>query len=149
MFVPYSLEDQDGFVKAKVKPRDKLHLDFHIDSENVHLEWKFRTDGHDISFALCEDSTGEIIPLKRVESHKSLQEGRHKCETAGKYTIIFDNTYSYTRSKTLYHKIEVVVPADMVDIHIEETTTEIDISGSEKSQLKEDEVEPTIQQIPG
>ena len=116
-------EDQDGFIKAKVKPRDKLHLEFYIEEENVHLEWKFKTDGHDISFSLVHEDKKDIIPLKRVESHKSLQEGRHKCETAGKYILVFDNTYSYTRSKTLYHKIDFIVPANLP----EPTNSDLDL----------------------
>ncbi len=101
-------ESEDGFVKTKVKPRDKFHLEFHIEEVGTHLEWQFRTEGHDISFGLFSDKAVDLVPLMRVESQKSIQEGRLRCETVGKYTIVFDNTHSYTRSKTLYHNVEVI-----------------------------------------
>jgi len=102
-----------------VKPRDKLHIEFDIEEENTHLEWKFKTDSHDISFGLHREDHGEIIPVKRVDSHKNIQEGRHRCEAAGTYKLVFDNSYSYTRAKTLYHKIDIIVESTLLeDINI-------------------------------
>jgi len=98
-----------------VKPRDKVHIQFDIEEENTVLEWKFRTEGHDISFGIHKEDHGDIIPIKRLDSHKNVQEGRHRCESVGTYKVVFDNSYSYTRTKTLYHKIDIIVESASLD----------------------------------
>jgi len=104
----FSKEDQIGFVKVTVNARDKLHLNVPVKEVNATLEWKFRTDDNDINFMVSHEAAGPIVPLKRVESHKILQDGQHRCNILGNYKFVFDNTFSYCRAKTLYYKIDVV-----------------------------------------
>jgi hypothetical protein len=107
-------------------------MDF-VTQGSAHMEWSFRSEGHDIAFGLIHESIGEIIPLKRVPSHKSLEEGSHKCEIPGKYTLVFDNSHSYTRSKKLIYKIEIV-PDSSADE--EPSTNKYIVSISENSMGK-------------
>ena len=93
-------ENLHGFIKIVVKAREKIHIEVDIQETNALLEWKFKTNDYDIKFGVSHDHGQEVIPLHRVDSHKSQQEGRHKCERLGVYKLIFDNTYSYTSSKT-------------------------------------------------
>jgi len=82
-------------------------IEFEILEANAELVWRFKTDARDIGFGIQLQGHGDIIPVQRVDSHKSVQEGQHICEIPGIYKIIFDNTYSYTRGKTLRYKIDV------------------------------------------
>jgi hypothetical protein len=103
------LEDSAGFLKEVVKAKSRFLLDVQVTEESVVLEWSFKTESHDIGFALYhgEENENELIPTQRLESHQKVQDGGHICETKGKYTFVFDNSYSYTRSKTLYYKIDI------------------------------------------
>ncbi len=92
-----------------VKAKSRFLLDVQVTKENALLEWKFKTESHDIGFALYhgEENENELIPAQRLESYQKVQSGEHICEATGKYTFVFDNSYSYTRSKTLYYKVHV------------------------------------------
>lgn len=46
----------------------------------------------------------EIIPVKRVASHKDVQCGSHKYPGEGVYLLIFDNSFSLWRAKNVYYR---------------------------------------------
>ena len=94
---------------TKVKARDKAHLEFEIQEEGSSILWKFKSDDHDIRFGIFHGET-EVLQMKRVDSHKELQTGVLECKRIGKYRIVFDNSYSYTKEKLVHHKIEIISP---------------------------------------
>lgn len=75
------------------------------------IQFEFDTNLYDISFAVFfmpnEDleSREEIFLSKRVESHKERIGGTFVKETDGIYEFIWDNSYSWTRGKTLKYTI--------------------------------------------
>uniref|UniRef100_A0A146LVK3 SEC14-like protein 4 n=1 Tax=Lygus hesperus TaxID=30085 RepID=A0A146LVK3_LYGHE len=105
---------KDEYKFTTVKKGDKLCLDFDVDTPGSFLRWGFLTDGHDIKFGIVKkDKTGKEIteiPVHRVMSDQNEEEGFLPCETTGTYRVIFDNTYSYLRSKKLHYLIEVTPP---------------------------------------
>ncbi|BES95675.1 SEC14 [Nesidiocoris tenuis] len=108
-------ERKDEYKFATVKKGDKLCLDFDIDTAGSFLRWGFLTDGHDIKFGIVKkEKSGkeseEILPVHRVTCDQTEEEGFLPCETTGTYTVIFDNSYSYLRSKKLHYLIEVTPP---------------------------------------
>ncbi|CAG7785370.1 unnamed protein product [Allacma fusca] len=65
------------------------------------LCWNFKTEQYDIGFRIQFDNIEDVVPYSRVDSHIYLQKGMFTCEHTGKYTLIFDNTFSAFTSKTL------------------------------------------------
>jgi len=79
--------------------------------QNTRLEWKFQTEVHDIAFGVLFDNPGEKnIPVERIASQASVQEGFIICNCKGKVTIIFDNKFSLTTAKNLRYKIDMIPP---------------------------------------
>jgi len=74
--------------------------------EGVLIGWEFKTMGYDIGFGIYFGEK-EVIKIERVDSHKSKISGVHSTTKGGKYTLIWDNSYSYTRSKELSYTIFV------------------------------------------
>ncbi|CAG7702730.1 unnamed protein product, partial [Allacma fusca] len=69
--------------------------------------WNFRTEDFDIGFSILHNDKDCILNYQRVDSHLKNQEGALNCEKPGRYTLIFDNTYSVVRAKTLHYMVSV------------------------------------------
>ncbi|KAF6206778.1 hypothetical protein GE061_018014 [Apolygus lucorum] len=128
---------KDEYKFTTVKKGDKLCLDFDVDTPGSFLRWGFLTDGHDIKFGIVKkDKTGKEIPeipLHRVMCDQNEEEGFLPCETTGTYRVIFDNTYSYLRSKKLHYLIEVtppLAPAASTDLELIAESSALWISNS-------------------
>ncbi|GBO39637.1 hypothetical protein AVEN_76032-1 [Araneus ventricosus] len=100
--------------KLTVKPFSKEEIHFEVMEENSYLEWEFEMKNKDIDFSLLfrrESSEYfepiEIIPKQRIDANDEPQKGCFKCEKAGIYTMIFDNTYSWIYSKEVYYRAEI------------------------------------------
>ena len=52
----------------------------------------------------------EVIPVERYNTHIFPETGSHLCETVGTYVLMFDNTYSLMRSKTVSYSVDVSDP---------------------------------------
>uniref|UniRef100_A0A6B2L6M4 CRAL-TRIO domain-containing protein n=1 Tax=Arcella intermedia TaxID=1963864 RepID=A0A6B2L6M4_9EUKA len=78
--------------------------------KGAHLGWQFKTKHYDISFSLFfhETEDGErttVLEAKREESHKGVIEGVEQANDDGYFTLFWDNSYSWTRSKHLKYLI--------------------------------------------
>jgi len=101
--------------EIKVNARERAHFEFDVLEKGSSIVWKFKSDGHDISFGIFHGER-EVLPLKRVDAHKELQTGKLECERPGKYTVVFDNSYSYTKGKHVHHRIEIIDPFSTVTL---------------------------------
>ncbi|CAD8103970.1 unnamed protein product [Paramecium sonneborni] len=97
---------------------------FMVDKPNSLIFWSFRTLDYDVSFGLFKLQTIEdlgiidylnekngvksLIKLQRIESHKQPIIGVTVISNPGLYRIIFDNSYSYLRSKQLFYSIHLL-----------------------------------------
>lgn len=84
--------------------------------EGSTLQWEFFSTDYDISFGVYlkkkagADGGKEVIrATSRTESQLFPQTGQHTCKV-GTYVLKFDNTYSWTRSKEVFHCIKVLPP---------------------------------------
>ncbi|GBO20032.1 SEC14-like protein 4, partial [Araneus ventricosus] len=100
-----------------VKPFSKEEICFEVKEENSYFELEFQTKNRDIDFSLyfkegaSEDSEPvAIIPKQRIEASDEPEKGRFKCEKAGIYTIVFDNSHSWFYSKEVYYRAEIKGP---------------------------------------
>lgn len=91
-----------------------------VTKSNSSIAWRFRSDNYDIGFQIVFEDSGEVIlPFSRVQSQNELQEGIQSCSKLGTYCFIFDNTYSLSRSKTVFYNVSVMEPEKLESISIE------------------------------
>eukprot|EP00116_Pleurobrachia_bachei_P001092 sb/3461354/ len=88
------------------------------------LYWEFATENYDIGFGASfeweeegegeegEDGVGEkktrreaILPILRRSSHEKVITGSHAYPRPGTYLLMFDNSYSLLRSKTVFYRV--------------------------------------------
>jgi len=110
-----TIDIEENFQKIKRKkievPRGGNHVHIIATEKGDLIQFEFDTNLYDISFAVFfmpnEDleSREEIFLSKRVESHKERIGGTFVKETDGIYEFIWDNSYSWTRGKTLKYTI--------------------------------------------
>ncbi|KAK3913656.1 SEC14-like protein 2 [Frankliniella fusca] len=115
------LQDQPDEETAVVKMGGKLKLEYIAAQKGTLLKWGFRTEGHDIKFSVTmkdiDGNCSTLVPLKRVNSHQVEEVGVITCPTPGTYTLLFDNTYSYLRSKRLHYSVGMAPPLAGSDDH--------------------------------
>ncbi|GFS67841.1 SEC14-like protein 2, partial [Nephila pilipes] len=96
-----------------------------IKEAGSYLEWEFETKSKDIAFAVYfqEKSPNgskpiEVIPKQRIDTCYEPEKGFLKCDKAGIYVVVFDNTYSWMFSKELYYRIKVTSPKE-INVYID------------------------------
>ncbi len=122
--------DGSPMTKVTIKARDSLKISLIVLKHDSLISWKFRTDCYDIGFQIVYQADGQVVlPLSRVQSHEGtggkrggslkkkdnqgdkFEEGSLACSgLLGNYQVIFDNSYSWTRAKTLYYSLAVIEP---------------------------------------
>lgn len=102
------------FTTAVIKKGKKLCLPFIAAVENSILKWEFRVEDHDIKFGVsCQDLDGTEstpVPVRKIDCHQSYETGVITCPAPATYNVIFDNSYSYIRSKKLHYSITMESP---------------------------------------
>nr|XP_018917974.1 PREDICTED: SEC14-like protein 2 [Bemisia tabaci] len=108
--------DNGDYCTVTVKKGEKLRLSFVAPVGGSFLKWSFRTDSHDIRFGIkSQDEEGNeaiVVPLKRVAAHQMDEVGVTTLPVPCTYTVLFDNSYSFLRSKKLQYNIAVTPPID-------------------------------------
>lgn len=102
---------QEQMQSATVPRGDKLSIDQQVDRVGSILKWEFKTEDHDIGFGVFYKSPKGSVPVvetSRVNSHVVAEDGSYICDKTGTYTLVFDNSFSWTRSKTIYYNAEVL-----------------------------------------
>eukprot|EP01130_Rhizamoeba_saxonica_P012022 TRINITY_DN502_c0_g1_i2.p1 TRINITY_DN502_c0_g1~~TRINITY_DN502_c0_g1_i2.p1 ORF type:complete len:279 (-),score=66.61 TRINITY_DN502_c0_g1_i2:117-953(-) len=120
---PYTGREKLKIKKGKkitVPARDDRELEFIID-EPSHLSWVFATSEFDILFKIQDRKGKDLIQEMRTASQSSsLVINRKK-----KVKIIFDNTYSWTKKKTIKYRIDISPIPEFSDEEIEVENTGI------------------------
>eukprot|EP00039_Didymoeca_costata_P026698 m.16438 g.16438 ORF g.16438 m.16438 type:complete len:331 (+) comp5699_c0_seq2:241-1233(+) len=77
--------------------------------------WKFCTEANDIGFGVDFEVTTEgepvvenIVPVERKPCDTELLIGSHSYPKPGNWLLLFDNSFSILRSKTVYYKCELM-----------------------------------------
>jgi hypothetical protein len=118
-----STQDGEEFISVTVAAGDIFELDFDITSPlTTTLTWKFKTDDYDIGFWIKRDEE-KIREMEKCQSHVDTQEGSLVCEQTGKYTLLFDNSYSRLRSKSLHYIVSMVLNSGDEEDDWEECTS--------------------------
>lgn len=79
---------------------------------DVRMVWQFVTEDYDIGFGLDFETLGaegmdvrQILPVMRCAADTVIVTGSHTSEEKGNWLLVFDNSYSILRSKTVYYRI--------------------------------------------
>ncbi|XP_015906516.1 retinal-binding protein [Parasteatoda tepidariorum] len=107
--------------KKLVVPRAAFsEIELNVKEANSVIEWEFETKTRDIGFGLFfkeleagdEEKIVEIVSLQRLDTENFSETGMFKCDKPGTYILLFDNSYSWMRSKEIYYKVTVKSPKD-------------------------------------
>ncbi|XP_043646866.1 SEC14-like protein 2 [Drosophila teissieri] len=130
LYIDQSSQQSDrDFVEAQVPKGDKLKLHFKVNVEEQKiLSWEFRTFDYDIKFGIysVDDKTGEKrseVPLGTVYSNEMDEIGYISTRPHTTYTVVFDNSASYLRSKKLRYWVDLISEEEE---GIAELTTQMD-----------------------
>ncbi|CAL1278991.1 unnamed protein product [Larinioides sclopetarius] len=103
--------------KLTVMPFSKEEITLEVKEENSYLEFEFETKSRDIDFSLTfrEESVDyfesvELISKQRIDTSDESEKGYFKCEKVGKYTFVFDNSFSWLYSKEVYYRVCIKGP---------------------------------------
>ena len=70
------------------------------------------SEGGDLAFRVTKDSglnkeEEEVMTMTRVPSNKEIVSGHLVCQPGPSYSLVFDNSYSVIRGKTVFYKCDV------------------------------------------
>uniref|UniRef100_A0A1I8PW55 CRAL-TRIO domain-containing protein n=1 Tax=Stomoxys calcitrans TaxID=35570 RepID=A0A1I8PW55_STOCA len=115
-------DDSKSFMEAVVNKGNKLKLEFDVgekkpNEEDKLLSWDFRTFDYDIKFGIfsIDNASGEKrseVPLTKVYSNEINEVGFITTRPNTKYTVVFDNSGSYLRSKKLRYWVSLISEND-------------------------------------
>eukprot|EP00004_Rigifila_ramosa_P010855 TRINITY_DN2293_c0_g1_i8.p2 TRINITY_DN2293_c0_g1~~TRINITY_DN2293_c0_g1_i8.p2 ORF type:complete len:399 (-),score=97.50 TRINITY_DN2293_c0_g1_i8:59-1255(-) len=72
------------------------------------IAFQFKTEAHDIGFGVVFGAARElVIPLARYDCAGEYACGHFQAPRAGRYTVLFDNSFSLLRSKKVTYQIAV------------------------------------------
>ncbi|KAH8373537.1 hypothetical protein KR200_010340, partial [Drosophila serrata] len=115
LYIDQSSQQSDrDFVETQVPKGDKLKLHFKVNQEEQRiLSWEFRTIDYDIKFGIysVDEQTGEKrseVPLGTVYSNEMDEIGYISTRPNTTYTVVFDNSASYLRSKKLRYWVDLI-----------------------------------------
>ncbi|KAH8234618.1 hypothetical protein KR032_000737, partial [Drosophila birchii] len=115
LYIDQSSQQSDrDFVETQVPKGDKLKLHFKVKQEEQRiLSWEFRTFDYDIKFGIysVDEQTGEKrseVALGTVYSNEMDEVGYISTRPNTTYTVVFDNSASYLRSKKLRYWVDLI-----------------------------------------
>jgi len=125
--VPESLfKGNDGsFFSHQIPARSRFKLEVMIGYPNSEIKWEFRTKDHDIKFGVFylgsnedvergADTEETVLESKRYDhSSKELVKGSVSVFREGVYQLVWDNSYSMVRGKTLKYKHHIEYPEEL------------------------------------
>jgi len=91
-----------------VPSRDKYEVHVNIEADDILLCWEFSVESNDVGFEVTRlDSTGKCIEIQaNARYDAALGTTQGSCEAVkGRYTLKFDNEYSYFTSKNVTFRI--------------------------------------------
>lgn len=91
-----------------------------VHKANEVLRWYFKCDSEEIIFGIRyksptdtdSDEGEEVVPIWKLNVGYVPEFGTYQCVKSGVYDLVFDNSFSVLRSKTIKYKVEVIPPHD-------------------------------------
>jgi len=102
----------DDMVFATVPSGNKLKIKFEVTAPII-LKWDYFTEEGDIGFHIYLKKDGkkvDLAPFERNDAHLFKEEGEIPCRDICTHVVVFDNSFSYLRSKKLWYRFTVAHP---------------------------------------
>merc|ERR1712012_835755 len=94
--------------------------------------WEFALEGYDLSFSIVSRSQGvggaeeHVVVPEETLSSGIVHSGSFKAEKPGTVVLTWDNSYSWTRSKTLAYKVSTAsATSNAAEAELEESIQEV------------------------
>ena len=91
-------EVRDGLNVRIESSTESRHTDKHKVTQELKakdvVSWEFRTEKHDLSFAVTGTVTKEIVKAARVDCAKTTQTGSYVADSDETLEFLWDNSYS-------------------------------------------------------
>ena len=84
-----------------------------VERQDCLLKWDFMSNGYDIRFGIAmttdESTSDDLEFLQPVDTYlpDTLHEGEVLLETPGRYILVWDNSNSWLREKTIHYHIQM------------------------------------------
>ncbi|CAL4128568.1 unnamed protein product, partial [Meganyctiphanes norvegica] len=105
---------RDNFENVIVGKGGKKKIKLEVIQPGSQLKWGFHTEHHDIGFGVTrkwKDEEEILLPIQRVDSNLIMEEGSLHCTQPGTYIMIFDNSFSYVRTKKVSYSVYIEPPS--------------------------------------
>lgn len=129
-------------VNVTINRSDKLEVEIEVKQRGSTLGWQLSTKANDIGFAVHHtegESKKEIVEYKRIDCSSEPTFGSLEDVSAGTYLFLFDNTFSYMRSKNLTYQVTISPPLDDSLRKIKSRESEIEDDDDDDEDEGEDE----------
>jgi len=98
-------DDSVFLTKLKIPAREKKPIIVKIRTKNTTIGWKFKLKDNDINFYITYKKNSKVEEKVVLEAAKySKHDGEYTAKHRGIYYIIFDNSYSWTKKKTIRYQ---------------------------------------------
>ncbi|XP_071790017.1 SEC14-like protein 2 [Asterias amurensis] len=112
------LSGSSNLKKVTVGYGAKLELPFEVTEPSSGLRWEFQTEKDDIGFGVYRKETSpdgksklvEVVATSRFSCHMVPESGVMECDQVGTYVAVFDNSFSWVKSKKLHYSVDILPP---------------------------------------
>lgn len=115
-------------------------LNLQVQQPGSSVVWEFHTRKYDIAVSATFNDQ-EVFPYSRKTSYLKHIRGSYECPGAGVFTITWDNSFSWTRSKRLIYRAEILDKALVQATAIKFMTTDRSSATLSESELVEEALE--------
>ncbi|XP_071944286.1 SEC14-like protein 2 [Antedon mediterranea] len=117
----YYLKDRElsskNLITKEISRGSMIELKYNVAKPGSVIRYEFKTHDHDIAFGIkrvgAENEKVVIQKTQRYNSHMVPEDGEVILDEPGQYVVKFDNTYSWTKTKTVSFFIELLEPHDI------------------------------------
>ncbi|GBN24362.1 SEC14-like protein 2, partial [Araneus ventricosus] len=103
--------------KLSVQRMSTEEIEIYVKEPGFSIEWEFEIQNRDIEFGIYFKDNAEdrypIIPVKKVDEEVFTETGNYRAEKAGTYVLVFNNSYSWMRSKDIIYRVVVRNPNNL------------------------------------
>ncbi|MDP2435677.1 MAG: SEC14 family lipid-binding protein [archaeon] len=100
----FPIENPDGTtfvpISAKIARRSSLEVPLSPSSSPSRLRWRVSVASHDVAFSILCPASSPLLPARKISSSQE-DAGELLLDAPGRYTVVFDNSYSALRGKSL------------------------------------------------
>ncbi|XP_033118906.1 SEC14-like protein 2 [Anneissia japonica] len=106
-----------NLITKQISRGSAIEMKYIVTKPGSVIRYEFKTHDHDIAFGIkrlgAENEKTVIKKTERYNSHMVPEDGEVILDDPGQYVVKFDNSYSWTKTKTVSFCIELLEPQDI------------------------------------